>query len=596
VRANATSSAPERRKPADQGPNPRQHKPSTRGSSRGSRGGRGGGRGGNGGGSSRKDSSSASKDTAIPAPKVVVDPPTTTNTPAEPSPTPKPNSRPKPARRHSTTDSASTPSQTNARPQNRRKGSQQSNAPSKLLNAKTLSRKAATGPSSPNPAEELLHFATTTSTTPVTELKSDIDALVERVRAVAMDRPHTPGSHIDWADDDDSLPNLGDWGYPEGVVAPVQPEEPPASIPLTLEDASLQSIVPETKVEGEASPDEPKLQDVKPGPVPNATPRAHKVQKTQPKRGGRSNGNPRTQQLPPALNPTDSVSQVSTLPPTQSTSTTAIPHTAKPRGQKRQNLNQGQNPNQGQNSRNNQGQTNSRINGGGRQRSQNGVAVASPTRNSFPAKTGPKADHTPSAQDRSPDIVPPVTNPPAEPDSKPLKPKEESEKKKGIPTETPRNTDTSNPNENLTATNPTPRDPEPTQNDFQPNKRNPHNTSHVRSHTYGGRTQDSPQPPHSAPILNAPHHPSENNPDSQNRRRSRSPNLPQSSGTRSTDLGPTPRSAGYEGHFRVHSSPSGVGGATRTPHLSRPIIAGEGLSLVRSFLGNSPRKNPPPAS
>ncbi|EEB94644.1 hypothetical protein MPER_06508, partial [Moniliophthora perniciosa FA553] len=43
----------------------------------------------------------------------------------------------------------------------------------------------------------------------------NIDALVERVRAVAMDRPLTPGSgsHLDWAgDDDDSLPDLDDWG------------------------------------------------------------------------------------------------------------------------------------------------------------------------------------------------------------------------------------------------------------------------------------------------------------------------------------------------------------------------------------------------
>uniref|UniRef100_A0A0W0F8N8 Uncharacterized protein n=1 Tax=Moniliophthora roreri TaxID=221103 RepID=A0A0W0F8N8_MONRR len=43
----------------------------------------------------------------------------------------------------------------------------------------------------------------------------NIDALVERVRAVAMDRPSTPGSgsHLDWAgDDDDSLPDLDDWG------------------------------------------------------------------------------------------------------------------------------------------------------------------------------------------------------------------------------------------------------------------------------------------------------------------------------------------------------------------------------------------------
>ncbi|CDO68717.1 hypothetical protein BN946_scf184652.g44 [Trametes cinnabarina] len=48
---------------------------------------------------------------------------------------------------------------------------------------------------------------------PSFDIKHNIDALVERVRAVAMDRPHTPGSHIDWAgDDDDSLPDLDDWG------------------------------------------------------------------------------------------------------------------------------------------------------------------------------------------------------------------------------------------------------------------------------------------------------------------------------------------------------------------------------------------------
>lgn len=48
---------------------------------------------------------------------------------------------------------------------------------------------------------------------PTFDIRHDIDALVERVRSVAMDRPHTPGSHIDWAgEDDDSLPDLDDWG------------------------------------------------------------------------------------------------------------------------------------------------------------------------------------------------------------------------------------------------------------------------------------------------------------------------------------------------------------------------------------------------
>lgn len=53
-------------------------------------------------------------------------------------------------------------------------------------------------------------------------MRNNIDALVERVRAVAMadNRPSTPGSHIDWAgEDDDSLPDLDDWGVtPTGRV------------------------------------------------------------------------------------------------------------------------------------------------------------------------------------------------------------------------------------------------------------------------------------------------------------------------------------------------------------------------------------------
>jgi hypothetical protein len=54
------------------------------------------------------------------------------------------------------------------------------------------------------------------------DMKHNIDALVERVRAVAMEnnRPTTPGSHIDWAgDDDDSLPDLDDWGVTTSTSA-----------------------------------------------------------------------------------------------------------------------------------------------------------------------------------------------------------------------------------------------------------------------------------------------------------------------------------------------------------------------------------------
>ncbi|KAJ7047570.1 proline/serine-rich protein [Mycena alexandri] len=51
------------------------------------------------------------------------------------------------------------------------------------------------------------------------DMRNNIDALVERVRAVAMDnRPTTPGSHIDWAgDDDEGLPDLDDWGVSASV-------------------------------------------------------------------------------------------------------------------------------------------------------------------------------------------------------------------------------------------------------------------------------------------------------------------------------------------------------------------------------------------
>ncbi len=54
------------------------------------------------------------------------------------------------------------------------------------------------------------------------DMRHNIDALVERVRAVAMEnnRPTTPGSHIDWAgDDDDSLPDLDDWGVNTSAFA-----------------------------------------------------------------------------------------------------------------------------------------------------------------------------------------------------------------------------------------------------------------------------------------------------------------------------------------------------------------------------------------
>ncbi|KAF8803878.1 hypothetical protein BYT27DRAFT_7195218 [Phlegmacium glaucopus] len=57
------------------------------------------------------------------------------------------------------------------------------------------------------------------------DVRNDIDALVERVRAVAMDnRPSTPKNHIDWAvDDDDTLPDLDDWGVTTTQLEVISP-------------------------------------------------------------------------------------------------------------------------------------------------------------------------------------------------------------------------------------------------------------------------------------------------------------------------------------------------------------------------------------
>ena len=139
--ASATNVAPKWRKPADQGLIPRQSRISTREGDRRNRGGRGGDREGNGRKPSRKGSTLASQDTTVPAPKLVADPPTTTNTPEKPPPISKPNLRLKPAKWHSATvseDSISVSSQTSGQPLNRRKRSGKpstasSNGPSELL-------------------------------------------------------------------------------------------------------------------------------------------------------------------------------------------------------------------------------------------------------------------------------------------------------------------------------------------------------------------------------------------------------------------------------------------------------------------------------
>jgi hypothetical protein len=73
--------------------------------------------------------------------------------------------------------------------------------------------------------------------------KTNIDSLVEHVRALAMDhRPSTPGSHIDWAgDEDDSLPDLDDWGVSPGSGTPADANPGPSE---GIEKARLELMSP----------------------------------------------------------------------------------------------------------------------------------------------------------------------------------------------------------------------------------------------------------------------------------------------------------------------------------------------------------------
>ncbi|KAL4076001.1 hypothetical protein J3A83DRAFT_2098628 [Scleroderma citrinum] len=86
------------------------------------------------------------------------------------------------------------------------------------------------------------------------EVRHDIEALVERVRAVAMaeNRPITPGSHIDWAgEEDDSLPDLDDWGVT--TTNPTVNGEGDEDISPILGDALKQLPEPHSDIEHEAT-------------------------------------------------------------------------------------------------------------------------------------------------------------------------------------------------------------------------------------------------------------------------------------------------------------------------------------------------------
>lgn len=235
-------------------------------SSRGRPGGRGGGRGGRGGRSASTrgaplapddNASKSSVDQGKDKPKPIIETPKPITLPIHSSnATPQNNTsttsrapnRPKPARKASESkglrkapstsseisspapqpQSASNAASTNSRPVPRRKRSHTHNNkfPPQVQRA-SLSidsnvarfrpeKLSATSASKDPPPHLVPHVPET----PSFDIKHDIDALVERVRAVAMDRPNTPGSHIDWAgDEDDSLPDLDDWGVTSTTLA-----------------------------------------------------------------------------------------------------------------------------------------------------------------------------------------------------------------------------------------------------------------------------------------------------------------------------------------------------------------------------------------
>ena len=54
-------------------------------------------------------------------------------------------------------------------------------------------------------------------------------------------RPLTPNSHIDWADEDDSLPDLDDWGVPPKSVVSAEPDP---STTASIEKAQLELMSP----------------------------------------------------------------------------------------------------------------------------------------------------------------------------------------------------------------------------------------------------------------------------------------------------------------------------------------------------------------
>jgi hypothetical protein len=152
---------------------------------------------------------------------------------------------------HSASTSSSRPSTRRQRSHNKSSGATLSseNLTLEALASVMKARKSRTSPSSPHgppkasASKDAPPHLSAGPTVTSFSTKTNIDSLVEHVRALAMDhRPSTPGSHIDWAgDEDDSLPDLDDWGVLPGSGTPADPN--PGSSE-GIEKAKLQLMSP----------------------------------------------------------------------------------------------------------------------------------------------------------------------------------------------------------------------------------------------------------------------------------------------------------------------------------------------------------------
>jgi hypothetical protein len=460
------------------------------------------------------------------------------------------------------------PSQTLKSP-NRRRRSNQGNKVSNSTSSPTTNRhlaaepnerRAVTGPSTPSTiAKDLPPHLAPSSDIPSFDIRNNVNALVERVRAVAMDRPRTPGSHIDWAgDDDDSLPDLDDWGVPSSKGGSVHDE--PEKISPILEDTELTPL-PNAPLENAAAPSKGVSSQSSPvkhfnaalgtsqivqkqdsclslgaEPVPEATTRAHKIEKVRSKRGTRSRGNSRAQQVPPTTEVKETVASEpharshSVLP-----SVASLPTIAKAEL----------------------------------------IPILPPTSSklplhpSLPPKPVSSIEHVRIRGQSNAASATPMRNLPAKPlptivvDTL-VQVEEINVTEAAVETVAPEETNSDvKKNEEVSVLVPLP-EPLP-----RPKTTSPHafNPSHGRAHTLG-RLGDV-QSPHSAPT-SVPGH---------TFRHDNSNHLKTFSAQ----------------HTRNHSSPPAGHGLIRTPHPTRPVLTGDALSRLARTLGSrevSPRRDP----